>query len=68
MQYAGDEAVLDDPYAFVPNGALGGQPPVFILNSENDFLRASGQAYAEALRAAGIDVTVVMEPGRVTAT
>ena len=63
MQYAGDEAVLDDPYAFAPNGALGGQPPVFILNSENDFLRASGQAYAEALRAAGIDVTVMMEPG-----
>ncbi len=63
LQYAGAEAVLDDPYAFAPNGELGGQPPVFVLNSERDFLRASGQAYAEALRAAGVDVTVVMEPG-----
>ena len=63
LQYAGAEAVLDDPYAFAPNGELAGQPPVFVLNSESDFLRASGQAYAEALRAAGVDVTVVMEPG-----
>ena len=62
LQYAGSEAVLDDPYAFAPNGDLAGQPPVFILNSQSDFLRASGQAYADALAAAGVDVTVVMEP------
>jgi len=62
LQYAGTEALLDDPYAFAPNGELGGQPPVFVLNSQSDVLRASGQAYAEGLRVAGVDVTVVMEP------
>ena len=35
---------------------------MFVLNSDVDVLRASGEAYADALRAAGVDVTVVMEP------
>lgn len=63
LQYAGSADVFGDPYAFAPNGVLGGQPPLFVLNSENDFLRASGEAYADALRGAGVDVTIVMEPG-----
>ena len=62
LQYAGSEEALDDPYAFAPNGDVGGQPPVFILNSDVDVLRASGEAYADALRAAGVDVTMEMEP------
>ncbi len=62
LQYAGSEEALDDPYAFAPNGDVGGQPPVFILNSDVDVLRASGEAYADALRAAGVDVTMAMEP------
>ena len=62
LQYGGSEDVLDDPYAFASNGPLGGQPPVFVLNSDVDVLRASGEAYADALRAAGVDVTVVTEP------
>jgi acetyl esterase len=63
LQYAGGEAVLGDPYAFAANGEVNGQPPVLILNSERDFLRASGEAYAEELRLAGVDVTVETEPG-----
>jgi acetyl esterase len=63
MQYAGSEAVLRDPYAFAVNGPLEGQPPVYILNSEVDYLRASGEAYGEALRTAGVEVTVETEPG-----
>ena len=63
VQYAGSEPVLDDPYAFAANGEVSGQPPVFILNSEADFLRASGEAYAEDLRGAGVEVTVETEPG-----
>ena len=39
LQYAGSEDLLGDPYAFAPNGDLGGQPPVFILNSDVDVLR-----------------------------
>jgi len=63
LQYAGSEEALQDPYAFPANGDLRGQPPVFILNAEADPLRASGEAYADALRAAGVDVTVELEPG-----
>ena len=63
LQYAGSEALLGDPYAIPANGELGGQPPVLILNSDVDALRASGEAYGDALRDAGVDVTVEMEPG-----
>ena len=63
LQFAGSEGTLDDPYAFAANGVVSGQPPVFILNSEADFLRASGEAYAEKLRGSGVDVTVETEPG-----
>jgi acetyl esterase len=63
FQYAGSETVLGDPYAFAANGDVSNQPPVLILNSESDFLRASGEAYAEDLRLAGVDVTVETEPG-----
>jgi acetyl esterase len=63
LQYAGSEDALGDPYAFAANGQLTGQPPVFILNSEADFLRASGEAYGDDLRNAGVEVTVDTEPG-----
>ena len=63
LQYAGSDDVFGDPYAFAVNGPLAGQPPVYILNSEVDFLRASGEAYAADLRNAGIEVTVETEPG-----
>ena len=62
LQYAGSEEALDDQYAFAPNGDVSGQPSVFILNSDVDVLRASGEAYADELRAAGVDVTMEMEP------
>jgi acetyl esterase len=62
LQFTGSEAALADPYAFAANGDVGGQPPVFILNSEADALRASGEAYAEQLRDAGVDVTLGLEP------
>jgi acetyl esterase len=63
LQYAGSKDALGDPYAFAANGQLTGQPPIFILNSEADFLRASGEAYGYDLRNAGIEVTVETEPG-----
>ena len=63
LQYAGSEDLLGDPYAIPANGEVGGQPPVLVLNSDIDALRASGEAYADALRAAGVDVTMQMEPG-----
>ncbi len=63
LNYAGSEEMLEDPYAFPGLGDVGGQPPVYILNSERDVLRASGEAYAVDLAAAGVDVTVEYEPG-----
>jgi acetyl esterase len=63
LNYTGSEAALDDPYAFAANGHLGGLPPVLIVNSEYDTLRASGEAFATALDEAGVDVRVVFEPG-----
>ncbi len=63
LKYVGSERLLDDPYAFPGLGDVGGQPPVYVLNSENDALRASGEACAAALDAAGVAVTVEYEPG-----
>lgn len=63
VQFAGSEQLLTDPYAFAANGELGGQPPCIILNAEADYLRASGEAYAEALKAAGVRTEVLFEPG-----
>jgi acetyl esterase len=62
LKYVGSERLLDDPYAFPGAGDVGGQPPVYVLNSEKDVLRASGEAYAAALDAAGVAVTVEYEP------
>ncbi len=63
LNWAGGESNLDDVYAFAANGELSGQPPVFVLNSEMDSLRASGEAYGAQLAAAGVPVRVESEPG-----
>ena len=63
LNYVGSAALLDDPYAFPGLGDLRGQPPVYILNSEADALRSSGEAYADGLRNAAVSVTVETEPG-----
>lgn len=63
LQFAGSEDTLSDPYAFAGNGDVSGQPPVYLLNSEGDALRASAELYAEQLQAAGVDVCIEFEPG-----
>lgn len=40
-------------------------PPTIIVNAERDDLRASGEQFAEQLRAAGVAVTAAYEPGTV---
>jgi len=61
--YAGSEAVFDDVYAYPGNGDVSGLPPVFVLNSERDSLRASGERFGEQLAEAGVPVRVEYEPG-----
>ena len=63
LNYAGSEAMLEDPYTFPGVGDVAGLPPVYVLNSEVDLLRASGEAFATALKAAAVEVRVEHEPG-----
>ena len=60
VNFAG--SALDDPYAFAANGDVSGQPPVYILNSDADPLRSSGEAYAAQLAEAGVEVRLEIEP------
>lgn len=61
LNYVGDAALLDNAYAFPGGHDLGGLPPTFIVNSDVDSLRASGELFASELTAAGVDTTVVRE-------
>jgi acetyl esterase len=57
-QYLGPDGDPDDPYASVSLAAdLTAAPPALVITAEHDVLRDEGEAYAERLRAAGIDVT-----------
>jgi acetyl esterase/lipase len=55
-------ASADDPYAFPAAGELGDLPPTLLVTAERDRLRASAEAFACALIAAGVDVAFSREP------
>jgi acetyl esterase len=63
LDYAQRPEALGEPYAFPGGHDLTGLPPSFILNSDADSLRASGQRFGAELATAGVDVTVAREPG-----
>jgi len=63
LNYVGDPALLDDPYAFPGVGALHGMPPALIVNAQFDSLRGSGEAFAAELAAAGGAVRCECEAG-----
>jgi acetyl esterase len=63
LNFAGSEDKFRDPHAFAGEGDLHGFPPVYIINSESDTLRASGELFATQLEAAGVHVRMEMEPG-----
>lgn len=64
--YLGGDIANAEVYA-VPGTAtpdtLTAFPPTIMVNDETDELRVSGEAFAEALRTAGVEVTTVVEPG-----
>jgi acetyl esterase/lipase len=65
LNYAGCKDLFDDVYAYPGVGDVSGLPPVFILNSEADSLRSSGERFGEQLADAGVPVRVEYEPGTV---
>jgi acetyl esterase len=57
-RYAPDPATRSDPRLAPLRAAdLSGAPPAIVLTAEHDVLRDEGEAYAERLRAAGVDVS-----------
>jgi acetyl esterase len=63
LNYVLDPANLSHPYAFAGTQDLAGMPPTFVLNSDHDSLRSSGELFAAELASAGVDVLVIREPG-----
>jgi acetyl esterase/lipase len=61
LNYVGDESYLVSPYAFPGTHDLHGLPPTFILNSDADDLRSSGEVFAAELAAAGVDLLMIRE-------
>jgi len=61
--YVGRDRPERLPEAFPGGADLSGFPPTLIVNSERDTLRASGERFAEELRAHGRRVQVGYEPG-----
>ena len=61
--YLGHTGGPRSPYAFPGGQDLRGLPPTFVLTSDSDGLRSSGEGYASELAAAGVDVLLVREDG-----
>ena len=63
--YFKDEACRVDPYASpLLSDDMHGLPPAIVLTAERDAMRVDGDAFAERLSAAGVDVLHRVVPER----
>ncbi len=58
LNYVGDEALAADPAVFPGTADVHGLPRTLLVDADRDALRASGEAFAEHLRAAGVPLEV----------
>jgi len=63
INYVGEATELSSSYAFPGTHDLQGMPPTFILNSDADDLRSSGEQFASELASAGVDLLMIRENG-----
>jgi acetyl esterase len=63
--YLSDPSHATDPLASVLKADLAGLPPALVVTAEFDPLRDEGDAYAEKLKAAGVQVEHVSYPGQI---
>jgi len=61
--YQPDHARRAEPYSSPINADVRGLPPALVITAEHDPLRDEGEAYAERLRAAGVDTRSVRYAG-----
>jgi acetyl esterase len=61
--YLGAEQDPTNPYAYAGHADLTGMPPIFILNSERDEHRYSGEEFARQAIEAGVAINVRYEQG-----
>lgn len=54
--YAGSVEAMRDPFAFPGGHDLHGLSPTLVIDADHDSLRASGQQFADELRAASVSV------------
>jgi acetyl esterase len=63
--YARDDADRANPLAAVLQADLAGLPPALVITAECDVLRSEGDALAEKLKAAGVQVEHAYYPGQI---